>query len=329
MASYTTTGGRYSVDAGYFNRTAVSTPPLAAPSAQNGVYASGSGFPTSSFQGGNYWVDVVYNQNTDNAAPVVTARVPAAGATGVALGAPVSATFDEPVVEAGLQFSLEDPGGARIGGAVTLSADRKTVTLSPSAPLAPGTAYAARLTAADASGNAPPQPETWSFTTLATQACPCSLFSSATVPTAVEANDTGAYEMGVRFTPAANGTVTAVKFYKGAGNTGTHTGTLWSAAGEQLATGTFSGETASGWQTLTFATPVAVTAGTGYVASYTTTGGRYSVDTGYFDRTAVSTPPLSAPAAGNGVYASGTGFPTSSFQGGNYWVDVVFVAANP
>ena len=59
---------------------------------------------------------------------------------------------------------------------------------------------------------------------MATQACPCSLFSSATVPTVVEANDTGAYEMGVRFTPAANGTVTAVKFYKGAGNVGTHTG---------------------------------------------------------------------------------------------------------
>lgn len=39
--------------------------------------------------------------------------------------------------------------------------------------------------------------------------------------------------------------------------------------------------------------------------------------------------PLSAAATGsdapNGVYGAGPGFPASTYRGGNYWVDVVFV----
>lgn len=323
VASYTNTTGHYSVDTGYFQRTAVTNPLLSAPAAGNGVFKVGTGFPTSTFQGGNYWVDVLYGVNTDNAPPAVTARTPAPAATGVAVNAPVTVTFDEPVVDSTVQLSVADPNTAKLLGAVTLSADKKTATWTPSAPLAGSTAYTVSVSAADASGNAPAAPMTWSFTTAAGQ-CPCSLYSAATVPTTVDSNDPGAYEMGVRFTPTVNGTVTAVKFYKAATNTGTHTGTLWSSTGQQLATGTFTNETASGWQTLTFATPVAVTAGTTYVASYTTSGGHYSADTGYFEQGAVTTPPLGAPAAGNGVYSPGMGFPTSSFRGSNYWVDVVF-----
>ncbi len=77
---------------------------------------------------------------------------------------------------------------------------------------------------------------------------------------------------------------------------------------------------------MTFANPVPVTGGATYVASYTMTGGHYSADAEYFEKGAVSTPPLSAPAANgpNGVYRVGTGFPTSTYRGGNYWVDVVF-----
>ena len=56
-------------------------------------------------------------------------------------------------------------------------------------------------------------------------------------------------ELGAAFTPAKDGTVTAIRFYKGAGNTGTHTGSLWTASGTRLATVTFTGETATGWQT--------------------------------------------------------------------------------
>ncbi len=68
----------------------------------NGVYrpGSGGGFPTQAFQSANYWVDVVFapsNSAPDTTPPTVTARTPAAGATGVATGTTVTATFSEPV----------------------------------------------------------------------------------------------------------------------------------------------------------------------------------------------------------------------------------------
>ena len=68
--------------------------------------------------------------------------------------------------------------------------------------------------------------------------------------------DSTAVTLGTKFIPAADGYITGVRFYKGAGNTGTHTGTLYSATGSVLATGTFSNETATGWQMLNF--PAAV-----------------------------------------------------------------------
>ena len=51
-----------------------------------------------------------------------------------------------------------------------------------------------------------------------------------------------------------DGFVSGIRFYKGTGNTGTHTGTMWSNNGTLLATGTFSNETSTGWQTLSFPT---------------------------------------------------------------------------
>ena len=52
------------------------------------------------------------------------------------------------------------------------------------------------------------------------------------------------------------GTINGIRFYKGAGNGGTHLGHLWTNGGALLAEATFTGETASGWQTARFATPV-------------------------------------------------------------------------
>src|SRR5262249_56677725 len=94
-------------------------------------------------------------------------------------------------------------------------------------------------------------------------------------------------------------------FYKAATNTGTHVGNLWSVGGTRLGTATFSNETASGWQHVNFATPVAIQANTVYVASYFAPNGHYSGDLNYFATQGVDTPPLHAlatgPAGGNGV----------------------------
>ena len=159
--------------------------------------------------------------------------------------------------------------------------------------------------------------------------CPCTIFTAGQTPANPAENDTDAVELGVKFRSDQAGFITGVRFYKGTGNTGTHTGSLWTAAGARLATVTFTGETASGWQQATFASPVAVTANTTYVASYYAPVGRYAGDNGYFS-SGVAGSPLSALASGveggNGVYRYGTGggFPNSSYQSTNYWVDVVF-----
>ena len=105
--------------------------------------------------------------------------------------------------------------------------------------------------------------------------------------------------MGVKFRADTNGFITGISFYKSAANTGTHVGHLWSDSGTLLATGTFTGESASGWQKLVFSSPVAVTANTTYVASYFAPNGHYSADSEYFASTGVDNAPLHA-LAGRG-----------------------------
>ena len=60
----------------------------------------------------------------------------------------------------------------------------------------------------------------------ATAAVPASIFGS-TVPATAGYPDTARVELGVQFTSTVSGTVAGVRFYKGAGNTGTHTASLW------------------------------------------------------------------------------------------------------
>ncbi len=159
---------------------------------------------------------------------------------------------------------------------------------------------------------------------------PWSIWSASTTPSLIAANDPNPLEMGVKFQASRNGYIRGIRFYKSSQNTGTHTGSLWTATGTRLATATFTNETASGWQQANFANPVAVTANTTYVASYFTPTGFYSADVDYFQSSGVGNGPvraLSSPeAGGNGVYAYGatSRFPTSTYRSANYWVDVVF-----
>lgn len=160
------------------------------------------------------------------------------------------------------------------------------------------------------------------------------IWSATAIPTNPSDPDTGSVELGVKFRSDVDGQVTGIRFYKGTGNTGTHIGNLWTAAGANLARVTFTSETATGWQEAAFATPVSITAGTTYVASYFAPAGRYAGDTNYFNGKGQDNPPLHALADGvdgpNGVYvySSVTAFPTQSFQSTNYWVDIVFTAGS-
>jgi hypothetical protein len=96
-----------------------------------------------------------------------------------------------------------------------------------------------------------------------------------------------------------------------------------------LATVTFTNETASGWQQANLATPIAITAGTGYVASCYFQSQHFSVDFSYFAGQSHDQAPLHALADGvagpNGNFLdNASGFPTEGAGGANFWIDVVF-----
>jgi hypothetical protein len=152
------------------------------------------------------------------------------------------------------------------------------------------------------------------------------IFDFAT-PATPDSGDGASVNLGVAFTANAAGWVTGVRFYKSAANTGTHVGDLWTAGGTLLASATFTNETASGWQTVTFANPVEVTPGATYVVSYNAPNGHYAV-AGSGLSSSVDNPPLKALASSttpNGLYAYGANqFPTSSYNSSNYYVDPTF-----
>jgi hypothetical protein len=284
-------------------------------------------------------VDVVFGPAgpppPDTTPPTVTARTPAAGATGVPTNTTVTATFSEPVQSGTVALTLQGPGGAAVPGGLAYDGASRTATFTPSAVLAASTGYTATVSGArDVAGN-PMTATAWSFTTAAAtpppSGCPCTIWAATATPDVPSDSDTSAVEIGVKFRSDVAGQVTGVRFYKGAGNTGTHIGHLWTATGQLLGTVTFTGESASGWQQATFATPVTIAANTTYIVSYYAPNGRYAGDVGYFATSGVDRGPLHALRDGadgpNGVYRYGTGggFPSDTWQSANYWVDLTFV----
>ena len=105
-------------------------------------------------------------------------------------------------------------------------------------------------------------------------------------------------------------------------------GRLWSHTGALLASVTFAGETASGWQQANFSTPVAITANTVYVASYGLTIGHFSANWNYFATSGFNNAPLHALQTPDGVYGTLGTYPANTHQAANYWVDVVFKATS-
>ena len=140
----------------------------------------------------------------------------------------------------------------------------------------------------------------------------------------------------MKFQSFVAGQITALKFYRSPSDTSSDLLDLWTSTGTNLASVTFTNTGASGWQSVSLATPVAISANTTYVASYHTSG--FYVATGNFFTTVFASGVLTAPstttAGGNGVYAYGgsstTGIsPTNTFSAANYWVDVVFASPAP
>ncbi len=145
-----------------------------------GTYLAAMDFATATT--GNYdYQDLIYlisnvapasgGPPVDTTPPSLTARTPAVGATGVAVGANVTATFNEALSAASVSTSsvtlAPTAGGAAIPAAVSLGSGGTVVTLNPTSDLAAGTQYTATLSTVveDVAGNNIPAAITWSFTT--------------------------------------------------------------------------------------------------------------------------------------------------------------------
>ena len=267
---------------------------------------------------------VAATASTDTVAPTSVITAPANNAT-VPVGSAVTVTG-----------TASDTGGGRVGG-VEVSTDngtswhRATGRESWTYSFTPTANGSLRILsrAADDSANLE-TPSAGIAVTAGTGpvTCPCSVWPST--QTASADSDRKAVEVGVRFRAATDGQVTGIRFYKPSVATGTHVGTLWTNTGTKLASVTFTGESASGWQQASFASPVTISAGVTYVASYYAPS-RYASSSKYFASAATTRGPLTALRDGtdgaNGVYRYGStagAFPTTSFNSENYWVDVVF-----
>jgi hypothetical protein len=347
IASYFAPNGHYSVTFGSFASAGIDNAPLHLSqdtvSAPDGLYSYGptSTFPNFTYASSNYWVDIVFITNVGGVfGPNVTSVLPGSGATGVNTTTTISATFSKSLAPATVNtgtFKLLDPSNNVIPGSVAYDPNTSTATLTPSTALTFGRSYTAVISGGsggvtDVSGNPMPVSVSWLFTTQPPPpgTCPCSIWNSGTTPTTLDSGDPSAVEIGVKFRTDVNGFVTAIRFFKSAANTGTHTGHLWARDGTLLASGTFSGETGQGWQQMTFSSPVAITAGTTYIVSYFAPNGHYSLGAAYFGSSGANDGPLhflqDGVDGGNGVYAYGasSAFPVSTYNASNYWVDLIF-----
>ncbi len=348
VASYFAPNGHYAADAGFFSNAGVDNGSFHllknGTSGGNGVYqyASASTFPSASYNATNYWVDAVFSSTgaPDTVPPTVGSVSPPPNATGVAATVSVSAAFSEAMDPATVNadtVQLRGPSGSVVAASVSYDAPTRTAALVPSAPLAASTTYTATVRGGaadprvkDLAGNALAANTSWSFTTAAPSACPCTAWPSSATPANAAENDAGPVNVGVKFKSDTGGFIKGIRFYKGNGNTGTHVASLWTASGTLLASATFVSETPVGWQQVDFASPVAIGANTVYVASYFAPNGHYAGDSGFFATAGVDRAPLHLLQDGvggsNGVYAYGSApaFPSSTWQSSNYWVDVVF-----
>jgi hypothetical protein len=257
---------------------------------------------------------------TGAVAPSAPTGVTASPATGQAQvswtapangGSPLTGYTVTPFIGTTAQTPVQVSSGSATSAAVT--------------GLTSGTAYTFTVKATNAVG-------TSAASTASSAVTPENTIFDFTAPANPDSGDGTPVEVGVKFMSSTAGSVTGIRFYKSAANTGTHIVNLWSLSGTLMATATVTNETASGWEYATFSSPVSVLANTIYVASYFAPNGHYSATSSVFT-SAFSNPPLQAVADGlsaNGVFAvsSTSTFPSNSFNSTNYWVDVLFAAGS-
>jgi len=140
---------------------------------------------------------------------------------------------------------------------------------------------------------------------------------------------------------SASGNVTGGRFYAASSlSGGSYELVLWQVTspttGTVLASATYGAITAGTWNTISFASPVAVSSGVAYVIGIRTSTGRYTTTSNFFTTPLVNgnitgiqdnTNPVGVGTLRNGVFAADiTSFPSSTFNATCYFVDVDYTA---
>jgi uncharacterized repeat protein (TIGR01451 family) len=359
VAYFSTSGFAY--DASYFTNAGVDNAPLHAlrygVDGPNGVYiyASTPQFPANDGYSQNYWADVVFSLTTSGSTPDLTI---AQSHTGIFTQGQTGATYTIVVSNSGsgptsatVTVTETLPAGltatSMLGSGWTCAQPAGSCTRSDA--LAAGSSYPAITLTVNVSSTAAANvtntvtvsgggetntgnDQASDPTTIQASGTARSIWSTSAVPQ-YPLYSASPVTLGEKFRSDVSGTITALRFYKGAGNNGTHIGLLYSSSGTLLAQATFTGETSSGWQQVSLSTPVTITANTTYVVAYFSTSG-FAYDASYFTNAGVDNAPLHALSYGvdgpNGVYiyASTPQFPANDGYSQNYWADVVFSAVN-
>ena len=251
------TNGDYSADTKYFaipHNNGSLTALASGVTGGDGLYAYGTGaiFPSNTYNASNYWVDVVFN-GSPNQPPVANDDSGFSTAENIALSIPASALLANDAGFNGTPLSIT---GVSNGANGTVSYDATTQTVS----FVPTSGYTGMASFTYSIGQG--STASANVALLVYDPSAATLFSLASTPSIVTANDTNSVELGVKFQASEDGDITGIRFYKGAENTGPHVADLWSATGTLLATATFTNEAASGWEQVNFSTPVAISAGT-------------------------------------------------------------------
>ena len=159
--------------------------------------------------------------------------------------------------------------GTRVAGSVSFSSGNTVATFTPSSP-AGGEhhVYGDGVGGAECLGHADERPVFVEFHHRWAAVSVQYLAGRRRRPARSTSNDPTRRPRACSSGPAAAGTSPVSGSTRRSTTPVRISASLWSSTGTLLATGTFSNETASGWQELDFSSPVAVTAGTTYVASY-------------------------------------------------------------
>ncbi len=192
----------------------------------------------------------------DTTPPYVLSTIPAQGAAGVALNAPISATFSEAVAPSTVSastFTVTAPGGPVAG---TVSMTGNTATFTPTGLLAQDTNYTGTITNAvkDLAGNAIVQNYVWNFEIVEVPSV------ASTSPA------TGATGVGINQTIAAN-----FQIDPDSANSALNCSTLTAATFTvTAATGPVTGTVACSGASATFTPSMLLAQDTTYTATLTT-----------------------------------------------------------